>query len=102
MFEDSDQPFDPEDNVPKPNVGDIIVLKEINDLILRSKRNRVTHVFDSLAEDWGADGETAWAMHDTNDEAGKKGHWYALIEDTADDFFNSCVPSYEVAEVIPG
>jgi hypothetical protein len=89
MFDDSPQPFMPGDDLPKPKVGDKIILREPDDTFgLREGIVEVT--WDSLAEDWGSDGESAWSMWDYNEETGFRGHWYASI----------VVASYEVATTV--
>jgi len=98
VFEDSPEPFDPNDNLPKPEIGAWLTLcvPLATDLCLSA--GRVTRTRDSLAEDWGSEGEAAWAMRDANEAAGFRGKWYAEIEDE-DGIESEIVASYEVARI---
>jgi hypothetical protein len=98
-FEDSKQPFMLGDSMPKPDEGDILILKPNpqhpnEDLPTRVK---VLYTWDSLAESWDPVGETAWAQHEVNDLMGYRGRWYALVCEPLDDTVSWSVASYEVA-----
>jgi len=101
-FEDDIRnPFMPGDDLPKPKIGDVLVLRdmEINETYPRQMRVVDTH--DNLGESWDPVGEEAWMQHDMNDIAGFKGHWYAICEqveqlEVSDSYV---VASYEVATI---
>jgi hypothetical protein len=95
-FDDQDLPFKDGDILPRPEPGTVLVLKQSTDESgLMLDRGVVTHTYGSLAEDWGSDGESSWAMRDHNDLTGFKGHWYAMIE-SSDGEDTELVASYEV------
>lgn len=99
MFEDSPQPFDPHDNLPKPKVGDIVYLKLMEGTEGIPMMLRVEHIWDSLAESWDPIGEHAWKMRDRNEDIGWRGHWYALAVDPQNDADEWVVASYEVGSI---
>jgi len=63
---------------------------------------RVVAVYKSLDEDWGCDGEIAWAMYDViaEENDGKAPEWFAMIQNLDDDTLTSCVMDYEVVELV--
>lgn len=95
--DDTRNPFMPGDDLPKPDEGDILVIRrmEINQDMQEKVTVCTTH--DSLAESWDPVGEAAWQQHDVNDAVGFKGHWYAIVVD--DDDGEWSVASYEVAAI---
>jgi len=102
QFADQDLPFHPLDDLRKPEVGDRLVFKNQSSLSDMPKQGTVYAVYDSLADDWGNDGENAWSMWDTNTEAGFKGRWYACCEEPDDPYQGHwAVASYEVKLVNP-
>lgn len=106
-FEDSDKPFhpdDPEGRIPKPKVGDRVIVALTGDedgQVTGSETGLISgtvlRVHDSLAENWDPEGESAWAMHDLAEAFGYKGRWYVIFDH--EDF--GLAASFEVKEVIP-
>ena len=97
MFDDDTRnPFDPNDNLPKPSIGDVLVLKPAEEM---PSRLIVTGTHDDLAESWDPSGEDAWTMHDVNNAAGYKGHWYAYGNLPNGDDDGHVVASYEVERI---
>lgn len=100
-FEDSPYPVWPGYEMPKPKAGDTLILRDMPSINIDQPKEVVVHaVFDSLAEDWGVLGESAWAQHETNEQVEHKGHWYAVVFDPKYDGETWSVASYEVEEVI--
>jgi len=99
--DDTRNPFDPNDIVPKPRVGDVIILKPSEHARSEGwpRRIVVEQVHDNLGESWDPTGEDAWTMHEVNDAAGFKGHWYAYGIDEGDRGDPYLVASYEVESV---
>lgn len=90
-FKDCDKPFNPNDMLVKPKVGDTVIARPDGERY--DVQFVVESVYDSLADDWGSDGETAWAMMDACNEIGFKGRWYVIGGEYA-------AISYEVSKVI--
>jgi len=101
--DDLRNPFMEGDDLPKPEQDDYLILRqmEINEGV-PSNLVRVLEVHDSLAESWDPVGEAAWQQHDTNDAAGFKGHWYAIVCGVVDPLDGDwSVGSYEVEKIVP-
>jgi len=98
-FADQDLPFKDGDNVSKPDLGVWLTMREDESDLTQQLHGVVVATFDSLSEDWGSYGETAWAQWDVNAEHGFKGRWYAILEteDPYDGYWS--VASYEVLEI---
>jgi hypothetical protein len=100
MFEDDIRnPFMPGDDLPKPDEGDIVVIRRMEVNADMPARVKVIQTFDSLAESWDPIGEAAWMQHDVNDIVGFKGHWYAITVELDDADEEWPVASYEVAAI---
>lgn len=100
MFEDSPEPFDPRDELPKPKVDDILILKDIPAINSENaKEVRVEIVWDSLAESWDPVGEAAWTQREVNEQVGFRGHWYAYVSTTNDEYGSWSVASWEVESI---
>jgi hypothetical protein len=97
--DDTRNPFMDGDDLPKPDEGDILVLRkmEVNSSMGGNVLVFITH--DSLAESWDPVGENAWTQHDVNDAEGFKGHWYAIVTDLIEEACWS-VGSYEVERIV--
>ena len=66
----------------KPKVGDKIRALETSDLYedWGDQELTVLMVFDSLDESWDPMGEHAWSQRDVDEETGKTGDWYVIVE----------------------
>jgi len=99
-FEDDIQnPFMPGDDLPKPKVGDVLILRRMETTVDMPGRLVVTLTHDNLGESWDPTGEDAWGQRDINDSVGFKGHWYAYGRSEDDDVDEHVVASYEVASI---
>lgn len=95
--DDTRNPFMPGDDLPKPDEGDILVIRRMEINSEMPDKVTVWQTHDSLAESWDPVGEAAWQQHDVNDTVGFKGRWYALVTDSQGDDWT--VASYEVAAI---
>lgn len=63
----------------KPNVGEIVQVIDPDTSGTESDAFKVIAVFDSLDEDWGVFGESAWAQMDHNQDMGRDdAEWYII------------------------
>jgi|SRR5215831_17781169 len=97
--DDTRNPFMPGDDLPKPEQGDILVLRRLESTADMPGRLIVTRTHDNLGESWDPTGEDAWGQQDVNDVVGFKGHWYAYGLAENDDVDEHLVASYEVASI---
>jgi len=100
--DDTRNPFMPGDDLRKPLMGEILILRKMESTAEMPQRLIVTQTHDNLGESWDPTGEDAWAMHDVNDVNRFKGHWYAygMADDgDPDNLDEHVVASYEVASI---